>query len=81
MKLLVDMGGKGYVTNVLERLPAQVKLTPGDFETLKSGAVLWENRAQWARQNLVIQGLLQANSPRGVWEISAKGREFLAEGS
>jgi hypothetical protein len=81
LKILVEIGGRGNVGDVLERLAHEVDLTKGDYETLRSGSVLWENRAQWARQNMVNQGLLQSDSPRGVWEITGKGHNFLAGGS
>jgi len=36
----------------------------------------WENTAQWARNTMVNEGLLSADSPRGIWEITKKGRDF-----
>uniref|UniRef100_A0A7C3EZC1 Restriction system protein Mrr-like N-terminal domain-containing protein n=1 Tax=candidate division WOR-3 bacterium TaxID=2052148 RepID=A0A7C3EZC1_UNCW3 len=41
-----------------------------DPETIR-----WRNAAQWARYNMVKQGWLKSNSPRGVWEITEAGRE------
>ena len=38
----------------------------------------WRNAAQWARNSMVNDGLMKNDSPRGVWEISDKGRNFLA---
>ncbi len=35
---------------------------------------LWRNSAQWARNSMVQEGLLKADSPRGVWNISEAGR-------
>ena len=37
----------------------------------------WRNAAQWARQSMIYDGYLKSDSPRGVWEVSDKGREFL----
>ncbi|MEM7820360.1 MAG: winged helix-turn-helix domain-containing protein, partial [Candidatus Aenigmatarchaeota archaeon] len=34
--------------------------------------------AQWARNAMVKEGLLASDSPRGVWEITAVGRRWLA---
>ena len=37
----------------------------------------WRNAAQWARNSMIHEGLLKADSPRGVWEISDQGRRAL----
>jgi hypothetical protein len=37
----------------------------------------WRNAAQWARQSMIYDGYLKSDSPRGVWEVSDKGRKFL----
>jgi len=34
----------------------------------------WRNTAQWARHSMVKEGLLKADSPRGIWEITDAGR-------
>ena len=49
-----------------------------DYEPLPSNPKKkrWENTAQWARQTMVYEGLLASNSPRGIWEITEKGRRF-----
>ncbi|MCC7571175.1 winged helix-turn-helix domain-containing protein, partial [Candidatus Micrarchaeota archaeon] len=40
----------------------------------------WRNTAQWARNSMVNEeGFLKKDSPRGIWEISEKGRAFLKE--
>jgi restriction system protein len=31
----------------------------------------------WARNKLKDQGLIAANSPRGIWEITDAGRRYL----
>ena len=37
----------------------------------------WENTIQWCRNGMVTEGLLSSNSPRGIWEITAKGKKVL----
>jgi hypothetical protein len=37
----------------------------------------WRNVAQWVRQKMSQPGLLAADSPCGVWEITAQGRKTL----
>ena len=39
----------------------------------------WRNGAQWARHAMVTEGLLKADSPRGIWEISPAGEAYLAQ--
>lgn len=76
------MGGSGKVINVLDRVGQIMKniLKKPDYESLASGndTPRWRNAARWARNSMVNEGLLKNDSPRGVWEISDKGKEFLA---
>jgi hypothetical protein len=54
------------------------RLSPLDFQKLPSGAgVRWENRVAFTRLRLVERGLLEKDSPRGIWEITDAGREHL----
>jgi len=50
-----------------------------DYQPLASSPdnLRWRNAAQWARNSMVQEGLLKADSPRGVWEITDRGREML----
>ena len=41
------------------------------------GLPRWRNTAQWARNAMVKEGLLASDSPRGVWEITAEGKQWL----
>jgi restriction system protein len=83
LSVLTEMGGKAKAADVLERVGHIMKprLKPVDFEPLASGPdnPRWRNAAQWARNSMVKEGLLKANSPRGVWEIGEAGRQFLQE--
>jgi len=56
------------------------QLTPNDWLKNKSGVVRWKNRVAWRRFRLVQMGLLKPNSPRGIWEISDRGRRALDSG-
>jgi restriction system protein len=80
LEALVELGGQAPVSKVLERVYEKVKhnLTPQDLQTLPSGGdVRWRNAAMWARNKLKDQGLIAANSPRGIWEITDAGRRYL----
>lgn len=78
LQVLDKMGGSGKVADVLERVGeiAKPMLKDVDFEPLASDPSnpRWRNTAQWARNSMIRDGLLKADSPRGVWEITEKGR-------
>jgi len=79
LRVLEEMGGSGKVAEVLERVKTIMKpvLKDVDYEPLASGPdnPRWRNAAQWARNSMIKEGLLKGDSPRGVWEISAQGRQ------
>jgi len=77
---IIELGGKGKVKEILEKVEAIMKhkLNQVDYEELpSSGTSRWQNAAQWERHNMVKNGLLSDSSPRGVWEITDKGRDYL----
>lgn len=80
LESLVERGGRAHsdaILNMVERKMARI-LTTEDYELLPSGiSCRWRNRAQWQRQNMIQQGLLVKNSPRGIWEITNEGRAWL----
>jgi len=81
LQALTEMGGSGKVAEVLERVGEAMKgtLRDVDHQPLGSSPDLprWRNTAQWARNSMMKEGLLKADSPRGVWEIADKGRALL----
>lgn len=80
LQALVDLGGQGKTSIVLERVYEQMKdsFVPADLEELSSVETpRWNNTARWERYKMVKKGLLRKDSPNGVWEISEKGREYL----
>lgn len=83
LRVLDQMGGSGKVADVLERVGKVMKpvLKPVDYDPLASGPdnPRWRNAAQWARNSMIRDGLLKADSSRGVWEISDKGRQTLKD--
>ena len=53
-------------------------LSKKDAEEYKSGnSIRWKNHVSFAREHLKKEGFLRKDSPRGLWEISEKGREQL----
>ena len=81
LSALVALGGSANLNDVLERVYPQVKaqLREVDYEDLPSspGSPRWRNTAQWARNALVKEALMRADSQRGTWAISEAGRRFL----
>ncbi len=79
---LEELGGRGRASEILDRVESMVRdrLVEVDWEVLSNGrSIRWRNTAQWARYQMVQEGLLTPDSPRGVWEITAKGRKYLEE--
>lgn len=78
LEALIEMGGRGRTADVLKRVYDKMKyrLIPGNLERTQGGAIRWINHAQWERLRLVTEGYLKKDSPRGIWEISEKGREL-----
>jgi uncharacterized protein YjbJ (UPF0337 family) len=78
--VLEEMGGRGRTSEVLDRVGEIMndQLNKWDRQMLPSGDnIRWRNKAQWARNTMVKEDLLASDSPRGVWEISEKGRAVL----
>jgi hypothetical protein len=82
LQALEEMDGAGKVAEVLDRVGQIMKpvLKDVDYQPLASNPdnLRWRNAAQWARNNMVNEGLLKTDSPRGVWEITEGGRAYLA---
>jgi hypothetical protein len=80
LESLVELGGSGRYEHVIDMVGKKMEevLTPADKEKLRSGIyVRWRNRVAWQRFNMVKEGLLRKDSPRGVWEITPQGRAWL----
>jgi len=82
LQAIQELGGSASMGQVLEKIGTAMKdvLKDVDHQTLKSDPThpRWNNTAQWARNTMVTDGLLKKDSPRGVWEITAAGKQHLA---
>ncbi len=77
LKILIDLGGESRTEEVLKRVKKEMTLKDIDFEMLPSGqSARWENTARWAKFGLRKKGYLDKSSPRGIWRITEKGREY-----
>jgi restriction endonuclease Mrr len=83
LEAIIELGGKAEMRDVLELVHSKMKgiLNSYDYEPLPSNPKQkrWENTAQWSRNTMVNEGLLAKDSPRGIWEITDKGRKFHEE--
>ncbi len=83
LEILAEMGGSGDTSEVIDRIGKRMKkvLKDVDYDPLASDSDMprWRNTVQWACYALVRDGLLKANSPRGIWELSDKGRASLKQ--
>ncbi|HOV22545.1 MAG TPA: DUF262 domain-containing protein [bacterium] len=80
LEALIELGGTGEMDKILEKVEIKMKhiLNSVDYKKLPSGVMIrWQNTAQWERYVMVQDGLLSPHSPRGIWEITEKGKEFL----
>ncbi len=84
LEALAELGGKGTVDEVLRLVEEKMKdvLNPYDWKPLPSDPkmIRWRNTAQWCRNAMAREGFLKPDSPRGIWEISERGREVLRKG-
>ena len=75
LKVIYDFGGSAQMRDVLPVLKERLdsRLLPGDFERVSTGDERWWNAACWERSELVKEGYLRDDSPRGIWALSEKG--------
>ncbi len=80
LESLIELGGKAEMKKVIDKVYEKMrdKLNQYDMDSLPSNPKQkrWENTAQWARNTMVNEGLLSSDSPRGIWEITEKGKKF-----
>lgn len=81
LAILAERGGRAPTREVIDALGDRLngRLTPTDHDRLTSGDIRWRNRAQFVRLSLIERGEMVKGSPRGVWEISERGRTRLED--
>lgn len=77
---VLEINGGALVTNdvltqVYQLMEDELRLI--DKSRRSDGQFYWENRTHDMRRELVNKGLMKDDSPRGIWEISNEGREYL----
>jgi len=82
LKALLEKGGKATQGEIFEIIEQKMgkDFNHLDLETLSDGYTKrWQKMAAWQRYIMVKNGLLKSDSPRGVWEITEKGKKFLED--
>lgn len=82
LRALSELGGQARPRDVYPVVTRSFpEITPADLASVLSDGRTnrWSNRIQWARQQLVAAGLIDA-SQRGLWVLSARGREVALAG-
>jgi hypothetical protein len=79
LQALVDAGGSAPSKQLIERVGELIgdRLTEQDCESLSSGGVRWQSRIQFVRLRLIERGLMQKDTPRGIWAITDSGEELV----
>jgi hypothetical protein len=78
--VLNEMGGSAAAGAVIERIGQLFIGILNDLDKQNipgHNEALWSNRTRWARKNLIDLGYLKNHAPRGTWEITQAGRDFL----
>jgi hypothetical protein len=80
LAVLLEMGGSGPTSSVIAKVGDRIrlKLTPLDRARYGTGGVRWENRVQFSRLRLVEAGMIDKNSPKGIWQLTDLGRKKAA---
>jgi hypothetical protein len=85
LRALQDLGGRAPTVDILERVLEIMRpsLKPIDFEPMRSGQIRWRSAANFEKKHMALEkpALINANSPRGIWEITEDGRRYLKEES
>ncbi len=83
LEVLQQHGGRAPAREVIEEVGQRVadRLTTVDKEIVQSGGVRWRNRVQFARLRLIDRGFLKRNSPKGLWEITKEGENYISKAS
>jgi len=81
LTVLNERGGAAPANEVIKAVGERLRdrFTPTDMDSLPSGAIRWQKRVQFVRLQLIEEGLLTKDSPRGVWALTPAGTKRAAE--
>jgi hypothetical protein len=76
--LLKEFDGRGHKRDVthaiVKRMMKDGTIGAADQELVSTGETKAENTIAWARNSLKSRGDISRSSPRGIWELTARGR-------
>lgn len=77
--LAKDFEGQGHKRDVthaiVKRMMKDGFISAADQELVSTGETKAENTITWARNALKDRGLISRISPRGIWELTAEGKD------
>ncbi|MGO9621437.1 MAG: winged helix-turn-helix domain-containing protein [Desulfobaccales bacterium] len=75
---LEALGGNADAQTVISQISKVFghEFSNKDQETLPSGETRWVKNVNWARYDMVKGGLLNADAPYGIWELTEKGKSY-----
>ncbi|NPV88409.1 hypothetical protein HPY42_02635 [Coprothermobacteraceae bacterium] len=81
LQALVELGGVGRTQAVHRLVESKMrrKLKPQDCMRYPSGPIVWTITIERCRRKMVEGGLLEAGTPKGIWAITDKGKEYLEQ--
>ena len=82
LEALLELGGSARSRDVLTIVESKMKskFRAVDYEQTQGRRVpRWRNAAEWERNTMKNEGLISADSPTGIWEITQEGRAYLRE--
>jgi hypothetical protein len=81
LEILLENGGRLPKQAVIDELGRRLhdRFTDADQDTLESGGVRWQSRAQFARLRLAERRFIDKNAPRGTWAITEEGEKAVEE--
>ncbi|HYP56260.1 MAG TPA: winged helix-turn-helix domain-containing protein [Solirubrobacterales bacterium] len=81
LEALDERGGRAPAIEAIERVGELMRDRLGEAERgeTSTGEIRWRNRTQFARLRMKQQGLIASGSPRGIWEMTDQGRDYLKQ--
>ena len=77
--LLKEFDGRGHKRDVthaiVKRMMKDGHIGAADQELVSTGETKAENTITWARNALKSRGFISRTSPRGIWELTAGGKD------
>jgi hypothetical protein len=77
IEALNELGGSAHKTDLYKLIEKKYegRFLPGDFDYLPDGIrIAWKNYSDWEGTVMRQEGVLKANSTRGIWELSEAHR-------